>query len=123
MEVLSRTAQAFKAGELEKHIAGPFRRAHQQCFESNQNRNLFVAAFGNNFNDVQAYHKIGIDLDRIFVIDKNSHIATFQKTNESTITNEEGFPPHSWYRDRLSTISEEGYCDEKIFELLGIDLD
>ena len=123
MEVLSKTAQAFKAGELEKHIAGPFRRARFAEGQSDQNESVFVAAFGNNFNDVQAYHKIGVDLDRIFVIDKNSHIATFQKTNDSTTTNEEGFLPHSWYIDRLSTNLEDGYSNEKLYELLGIDLD
>ena len=112
MEVLSKTAQAFKAGELDKHIAGPFQRA-RQCDQSNPTESIFVAAFGNNLNDVQAYHKIGVDLDRIFVIDKN-------QSNESTNEEEDGFPPHSWYSNLMSTVFENGYSDDKLNELLGI---
>ncbi len=119
MEVLSKKAQAFKAAELEKHIAGPFRRARQ----SNPTESVFVAAFGNNFNDVQAYHKIGVDLDRTFVIDKNSKIITFDKSNASMTEEEDGFAPHSWYSDRVSTFFENGYCDERLHMVLGIDFD
>ena len=116
MEVLSKTAQAFKAGELEKHIAGPFRRANQH------HSNLVLAAFGNNLNDVQAYHKIGVDMDRIFLIDKNSTIVTFDKESQASTNDDKGeFQPHSWYNDRISTTFEKGYLDPKLHSFLGVD--
>jgi len=139
MELLSKTTQAFKAGELEKHVAGPLRRArkHEQ-FESadkNNNNKMFVAAFGNNLNDIQAYHRIGINLDNIFLIDKNSRMVTFDKTiprnniHHSSTTNnddtresngEKVFPAHSWYKDRIGTVFENGYSDETLHSFLGM---
>jgi phosphatidate phosphatase PAH1 len=148
MEVLSKSTQAFKAGELEKHIAGPFRRCCARSRNDNDNSNsnhkdsVFVAAFGNNLNDVQAYHKIGVDLDKIFMIDKHSRIVTFGKwnnasanttTNASTnaLTNappsrerhgddESSFPSHSWYKDCIETVFENGYSDKNLRSLLGV---
>ena len=122
MEVLSKTTQAFKAEQLEKHISGPLRRAraHESTkFESD----IFVAAFGNNLNDVQAYHKIGMDLDRVFMIDKKSKIVTFDKPPPIEGTppkGEDGFPPHSWYKQVMGTIFEDGYSDAKLHFLLGV---
>ena len=115
MEVLSKSSQAFKANELERHIAGPFRRATEVELDFK----MFVAAFGNNLNDVQAYHKSGVDLDKIFLIDKNSKIVTFQADDNEPPLREEGFPPHSWYNDRISAVFQ-GYCDTKLHSFLGM---
>ncbi len=130
MEVLSKTSQAFKAGELETRIVRPFRRARECGFQegemttqASKDCEIFVAAFGNNLNDVQAYHKTGMDLKKIFLIDKNSKIVTFDKeTIDDTEPprGEEGFPPHSWYKDRISTVFENGYFDEKLRAYLKV---
>ena len=138
MEVLSKSTQAFKAGELEKHIAGPFRRCCARNNDNNDNINsnsnhknsVFVAAFGNNLNDVQAYHKIGVDLEKIFMIDKNSRIVTFGKRNNASTNappprerdgdDESSFPSHSWYKDCTETIFENGYSDKNLRSLLGV---
>jgi len=132
MEVLSKTTQAFKAGELETHIVGPFQRAREcKCEfqkgeitnETSKDCGIFVAAFGNNLNDVQAYHKIGMDLNKIFLIDKNSTIVTFDKEvidDNGPPRGEEGFPPHSWYKDRISTIFDDGYFDKKLRTFLRV---
>ena len=143
MEVLSKSTQAFKAGELEKHIAGPFRRCarnNQDTTQQEEERrndddsnsskdSIFVAAFGNNLNDVQAYHKIGVDLDKIFMIDKNSRIVTFDKLNKAPKISppprkgdgdESSFPPHSWYKDCIGAIFENGYSDKNLLFLLGV---
>ena len=145
MEVLSKSTHTFKAGELERHVAGPFRRARARDHvlennnnEGNSNRNesnTMVAAFGNTLKDVQAYHKIGIDLNRIFMIDENSRIVTFDKpTPEPCGSNHEPndteppegddgshFPPHSWYSDRIGTVFEDGYGDKNLRSFLKLE--
>lgn len=116
MEVLSKSSQAFKYEELERHVAGPFQRATELKVDC---ETLFLAAFGNNLNDVQAYHKSGLELDKIFLIDKNSKIVTFQADEKEPPLGEEGFSPHSWYNDRVSTVFN-GYCDTKLHSFLGV---
>merc|ERR1712238_111237 len=94
------------------------------------------AGFGNNTRDMQAYHSIGMDLHRIYMIDKKSRIVIFDKKMEkdgndntetdlaatdTTTTNNHPteFQSEQFYKDRIGTTFDEGYTDTKLFYQLG----
>ena len=111
MELVSKTTQRFKAGKLWQQVVQPFR----QATGNNLNYPNFVASFGNNFMDVQSYHAVGVNLDRIFKISKKSKIVTFDKPSmiSQSYNGTLDFPPHQWYKDRIGTVFD-GYTDSDL---------
>lgn len=111
MELVSKTTQRFKAGKLWHQVVQPFR----QATNNDPNFPVFIAGFGNNFMDMQSYHAVGMNLDRIFKISKKSQIVTFDKPNaiSQCYNGELEFPPHQWYRDHMGT-QFDGYTDSNL---------
>lgn len=70
--------------------------------------------------DMQSYHAVGMDLDRIFKINKKSQIITFDKPNMTSPQSnsvELAFHPHQWYKDRIGT-KYDGYTDPRLISRL-----
>ena len=118
MELVSKTTQRFKAGKLWQQVVQPFR----QATGNNLNYPNFVASFGNNFMDVQSYHAVGMDLDRIFKISKKSKIVTFDKPSviSKSYNGTLDFPPHQWYKDRIGSVFD-GYTDSELSSQLYLE--
>jgi phosphatidate phosphatase LPIN len=116
MELVSKTTQRFKAGKLWQQVVQPFR----QATNNDLNYPVFVAGFGNNYMDMQSYHAVGMDLDRIFKISKKSKIVTFDKPsmNSQFYNGELDFPPHQWYKERIGS-EYDGYADSDLFSQLN----
>ncbi|KAG7364347.1 LNS2 lipin/Ned1/Smp2 domain containing protein [Nitzschia inconspicua] len=126
MELVSKTTHHFKSETLWKQIVQPFRRATNDA-----NYELFFAGFGNTVMDMQAYHAVGMDLNRIFKINKRSEIVTFDKRSEYPLhaiemsqlmidnnTNNKNtvslkFPSRKWLKDRMGTVYS-GYADPRL---------
>jgi len=142
MELISHTANEFKSKKLWQQVVQPFREANNNNNNTDSNENdtnhpTFVAGFGNNTRDMQAYHSIGMDLHRIYMIDKKSRIVIFDKkmekdddknetdpaTKEDTTTTTNNHPTdfqsEQFYKDRIGTTFDEGYTDTKLFYQLG----
>mmetsp|Transcript_8379 Transcript_8379/g.9755 ORF Transcript_8379/g.9755 Transcript_8379/m.9755 type:complete len:430 (-) Transcript_8379:235-1524(-) len=124
MEKISKTTQKFKAEKLSKQVIQPFRSATNDLKSP-----FFVIGIGNTMMDVQAYHAIGMDLNRIYMINKKSHIISFE--GASTFEREDGdsdgdgilsFPPQQWYKGRIGA-KFNGYTDPKLLSQLGINTD
>mmetsp|Transcript_13872 Transcript_13872/g.34865 ORF Transcript_13872/g.34865 Transcript_13872/m.34865 type:complete len:481 (+) Transcript_13872:168-1610(+) len=114
MELVSKTTQRFKAGKLWQQVVQPFR----QATNNDANYPVFVAGFGNNFMDMQSYHAVGMDLDRMFKISKKSKIVTFDKPSlNSEHRNGEDFLSHQWYKERIGT-EFDGYEDSNLISRL-----
>jgi len=115
MELLSKTTQRFKAGMLWQQVVQPFR----QATNNDPSSPVFVAGFGNNFMDMQSYHAVGMDLNRIFKISKKSQIVTFDTSSATSqlYDGELDFPPHQWYKDRIGT-QYDGYTDLQLISRL-----
>lgn len=118
MELVSKTTQRFKAGKLWQQVVQPFRQANN----NDPSSPVFIAGFGNNFMDVQSYHAVGMDLDKIFKISKRSQIVTFDKPNATTPSYHGAldFPPHQWFKDRIGT-QFDGYTDSQLITRLCSD--
>mmetsp|Transcript_2369 Transcript_2369/g.2738 ORF Transcript_2369/g.2738 Transcript_2369/m.2738 type:complete len:505 (-) Transcript_2369:72-1586(-) len=139
MELISHTANEFKSKKLWQQVVQPFREANNNNNNTDSNENdtnhpTFVAGFGNNTRDMQAYHSIGMDLRRIYMIDKKSRIVIFDKkmedddknetdpaTTVTTATNNRptDFQSEQFYKDRIGTTFDEGYTDTKLMFQLG----
>merc|ERR1712238_274570 len=102
---------------------------------SSKSHPTFVAGFGNNTRDMQAYHSIGMDLHHIYMIDKKSRIVTFDKKMEKDDKNETDqatkddttttnhpteFQSEQFYKDRIGTTFDKGYTDTKLLYQLGL---
>lgn len=66
MELVSHSVHEFKLKSLLKHVT--------QVFAKSGASNVFLAGIGNSLMDMQAYHAAGLDLERIYLIDKESTI-------------------------------------------------
>jgi len=138
MELISHTANEFKSKKLWQQVVQPFREANNNNDTDNENDTnhpTFVAGFGNNTRDMQAYHSIGMDLHRIYMIDKKSRIVTFDKkmekdgndnndttdpaTKDTTTNHPTEFQSEQFYKDRIGTTFDEGYTDTKLLFQLG----
>jgi len=102
MELVSKKTQKFKAELLLSQIVEPFQNASR--------RSPFLAGLGNSWMDVQAYHMIGIDLPRIYMIDKKSNITVFDKGPSEAIRPTHAYP-RKWYVNRIGN-TFQGYLDE-----------
>merc|ERR1712232_354125 len=116
-----------------QQVVMPFRHANgigsSNGDDENERRDtpFFVAGFGNNIMDMQAYHAIGIGLDRGFKIDKKSKIVAFDKKAEEANEGGDGFsecrfPPEEWYEDRIGS-EYDGYGDGKFLARFGFSND
>jgi hypothetical protein len=96
--------------------------------------NLFILASQTNsflLLFLLAYHAIGMDLNRIFMIDKKSRIVNFEGTSSFERYGSDGdvgsdddgvftFPPQQWYKGRMGA-KFDGYTDPKLLSQLGAD--
>lgn len=76
--------------------------------------------------DVQAYHMAGIDLDKIYLINKKSQISVFDRITKEEWTNLTATPnglfsatvgvprPRHWYKTQSGT-EFYGYKDDELF--------
>ena len=82
--------------------------------------------------DMQAYHAVGMELARMFQINRRSEIVTFDKYPPNASDYEKScrlttgkknkkvllqFQPRRWFKDRIGTIYS-GYNDPKLLALL-----
>eukprot|EP00536_Pseudo-nitzschia_multiseries_P008700 jgi/Psemu1/257461/estExt_Genewise1Plus.C_2260016 len=119
MELVTKSTQRFKATKLWEHVVQPFRKATNNDPMSP----FFVAGFGNNFMDMQSYHAIGMNLRRIFKINKKSQIVAFDDKDNTTSRGSNGkfaFPAPQWYKDRIGT-KFDGYTDSDLMSRLCSD--
>jgi hypothetical protein len=131
MEVISHSTNEFKSTKLWQQVVKPFREANAKN-NNNDSAPTFVAGFGNTFKDVQAYHAIGIDLDRIYMIDKKSQIVSFDRKIDTDNDNNNSitcaaldptddnfiFQPEKFYKNRIGT-EFNGYTDAKLLYQFG----
>jgi hypothetical protein len=132
MELYSKTTHHFKSGVLRSQIVKPFRHAcaaaevEESTNSESSSSSVFVAGFGNSWMDVQAYHMSGIELNKIFLINKKSHICVFNKKrsfqekmvqnddkeNESSPLTTVDIPmSREWYQTQVGTMFQQGYAD------------
>jgi len=78
MDLYARNAHEFKYETLQRYVARPFR-DHGRV-----NDDVFYAGFGNTVYDMHAYHKAGMDLHRMFLIDKQSKIYCLDVSSSSS---------------------------------------
>lgn len=121
MELISMNTHHFKAEMLWKQVVQPFQQV------SNGSSPIFLAGLGNTIMDVQAYHMVGIDLGKIYLIDKKSQISGFDKNlNQSwkkltSTSSEDRFIPSTirapmsrgWYKSRMGS-TFQGYSDPNL---------
>ena len=122
MELISMKTHHFKAEILWNQVVKPFRNVANSSSASP----IFIAGFGNTMMDVQAYHMAGIDLDKIYLINKKSELAALDRkphqewTNLTSARNGTlfaatlGVPrPRHWYKGQLGT-KFSGYTDDSL---------
>lgn len=126
MELVSRKTHHFKAEMLWKQVVKPFREMMSDAPSASP---VFAAGFGNTIMDVQAYHMAGIDLDKIYMINKNSRITAFDKkvdqewlnltaTSSGMLGATVGVPrPRNWYKTLMGN-SFRGYTDQDLLDHL-----
>jgi len=109
-----------------KQLVQPFLSASENVEISR----LFIAGFGNTMMDIQAYHSVGMNLSRIFKINKRSEIVTFDKLPVTDVMMESlkltrsnkrifSFRPRKWYKDRMGTVFL-GYSDPRLLSQLTV---
>jgi hypothetical protein len=113
----------FKADLIWKQVVQPFRKVTNATSASP----VFLAGLGNTIMDVQAYHMAGIDLEKIYLINKRSQISVFDKQVGEQWTNltskkEELFSatvgdpmPRHWYKTHMGR-SFKGYSDPTLLK-------
>jgi hypothetical protein len=116
----------FKADLLWKQVVQPFRKVTNATSASP----VFLAGLGNTIMDVQAYHMAGIDLDKIYLINKKSQISVFdkqqvgeqwttltsKKEKEGLVSTTVGDPmPRNWYKTQMGR-TFKGYSDPNLLK-------
>uniref|UniRef100_A0A7S2YU14 LNS2/PITP domain-containing protein n=1 Tax=Entomoneis paludosa TaxID=265537 RepID=A0A7S2YU14_9STRA len=111
MELMTHSVHEFKARALQRVVnlwnsvdsSSPRARGEKKI-------NPFWAGLGNTYMDAQAYHEAGMDLQQIYIIDKNSEIRCLDR-NTAT----EGMPmDRDDYRASQRTLFPFGYQDKNI---------
>jgi hypothetical protein len=114
MELVYRSIHEFKAATLLQHVVQPF-------FEQGvDKREIFLAGFGNTLMDMQAYHMAGMDVEHIYLIDKQSKIyclddqAKKKKLDFVTVHDNDNKPKprHEYLQMRGTHFT--GYLDERL---------
>lgn len=113
-------AHEFKYDTIQKYVTQPFLSVG---VKRNQ---LFYAGFGNTVYDMHAYHNAGIDLHRMFLIDKKSRIfcldsTSFTSGDSKSIQRALDHPRR--YATVKGTLFADGYDDPKLITyLLNVNL-
>jgi phosphatidate phosphatase LPIN len=103
MELVYKTAHKFKTAALERHVMRPF---HDLGVKA-----VFCAAFGNTLMDMEAYHDAGMELNRVYLVDKKSRIYCLDRNHqhEHKMT-----PNRSDYYLLAKGTAFDGYKDQKL---------
>lgn len=122
MELISKNTHHFKAEILWRQVVQPFRKVSHATSASP----IFLAGLGNTIMDVQAYHMAGIDLGKIYLIDKRSRISVFDRnlgkeewtnlteTTDGLFSATIGVPmPRRWYKTQIGS-TFAGYSDRRL---------
>jgi phosphatidate phosphatase PAH1 len=121
MELVSMSTHRFKAEMLWKQVVQPFRKV----VNASSSTPIFLAGLGNTLMDVQAYHMAGIEMDKIYLINKKSRISAFDKKVDKewkNMTSSSGrllspavgtAMPRRWYKTKMRS-SFEGYSDPRL---------
>jgi LNS2 (Lipin/Ned1/Smp2) len=108
MDFYHANAHEFKYDTLKKYVARPFQDLGAT--------DVFYAGFGNTVFDMHAYHNAGIDLHRMFLIDKQSRIYCLdRKEHEDSNTDvERALDRPKEYAMARGTLYGNGYQDPKL---------
>mmetsp|Transcript_27972 Transcript_27972/g.32254 ORF Transcript_27972/g.32254 Transcript_27972/m.32254 type:complete len:372 (+) Transcript_27972:128-1243(+) len=79
MELVTKSADKFKADVLRRQINIPFAAAGRNINE----KKLYIAAFGNKMTDARAYESVGMNSEDVYIINKKSDILCMSHNNES----------------------------------------
>ena len=110
MDFYHANAHEFKYDTLKNYVARPFRDLGVRS------RDIFYAGFGNTVFDMHAYHNAGIDLHRMYLIDKQSRIYCLdRKEHEDADSNVQRVLDHpKEYAVARGTLFADGYHDAKL---------
>lgn len=113
-------AHEFKYDTIQKYVTQPFLR-----LGVNPNQ-IFFAGFGNTVYDMHAYHNAGIDLHRMFLIDKRSRIFCLDSTSSTSEDNESiqrALDHPKRYASKKGSLFSAGYDDPNLVTyLLNVNL-
>lgn len=105
MDLYAKNAHEFKYKTLQRYVARPF--------QDHGVDNIFYAGFGNTLYDMHAYHKAGMDLHRMFLIDKQSKIHCLDDdTSDEQVVKELLRHPKEYAFTRGTLF--DGYKDERL---------
>jgi hypothetical protein len=146
MEAITKTTHHFKADTILRNVIEPFQRATMSftnlddktstginCSSFSSSAPVLLAGFGNTLMDIVAYHAVGVHVDRLFMINKESKIVSFDKSDTQfgqmratnsietvrigglsfTVT----FRHQDWYQQRIGR-TFDGYGDKELISRL-----
>ena len=119
MDFYHANAHVFKYDTLKQYVTRPFR---ELLLGGTEKSDVFYAGFGNTVFDMHAYHNAGMDLHRMFLIDKQSRIYCLdRKEHEDADSNVQRALNHpKEYAAARGTLFVDGYRDGKLLShLLG----
>jgi phosphatidate phosphatase PAH1 len=110
-------AHEFKYDTIQKYVTQPF------LSVGIKRDQIFYAGFGNTVYDMHAYHNAGMDMHRMFLIDKKSCIfcldSTLTTSDDSTRTCIQRALDHpKRYATVKGTLFSDGYDDPKLLTYL-----
>lgn len=108
-------AHEFKYDTIQKYVTQPFLRVG---IDRNQ---IFYGGFGNTVYDMHAYHNAGIDLHRMFLIDKKSRIFCLDSTlspSDDSKSIQRALDHPKRYAAVKGTLFPRGYDDPKLMTYL-----
>ena len=130
MDHWDRNPHVVKYDMLERNVLRPFRDLGVAT------PSLLEAGFGNTLNDMHAYHKAGIALHRLFLVDKQSRISCLDRNFRTTILSD-GSKTYSSsingvngcenyraldhpndYAMEVGTLFQRGYEDERLWRYI-----
>ena len=102
----------------------------QHSLDRSNYRNPFVAGFGNSWTDIQAYHRVGVPLDKVYKINASSTIIVWDRIDigengegdnlDSILTGSLDMElmnntfTKTWYKTRVGSSFEGGYADSRL---------
>jgi hypothetical protein len=84
MDFYDANAHIFKYDTLQSYVARPFQQhwtTKDSAEADERDKSIFYAGLGNTLFDMHAYHHAGIELHRMFLIDKQSRIYCLDQTD------------------------------------------
>jgi len=115
MDFVDQNPHTFKFDTLTKYVCKPYR-------QLGVTSPIFEAGFGNTLYDMRAYHNAGIQLHRMFLIDKQSQIYCLDKNevepnNDADRVNRALDHPKQYAMER-GTLFSRGYEDERLLSFV-----